>query len=118
MSVLELKLTIVMDAFIFNYDLCQPVNMRAHIIGDWGRSVFYFPSLWEMTDLDLAPEKEAEGRSRDRRCMIAIKNPVCAPLTPVTGSYSWATPYPVFPGALAKPHEPETHFGGCLNQIT
>lgn len=68
-----------------------------------------------MTDLDLA-----EGRIRDRRRVIAIKNLVCAPLTPVTGSYSWATPYPAFPGALAKPHEPETHSGGGggLKQIT
>lgn len=64
-----------------------------------------------MTDLDLALEKEAEGRRHDRRCMIAIKNPVCAPLTPVTGSYSWATPYPAFPGALSKPH-----CGESLNQ--
>lgn len=66
---------------------------------------FYFLSLWEMIlSLDLALEKEAEGRRHDRRCMIAIKIPVCAPLTPVTGSYSWATPYPAFPGALSKPH--------------
>lgn len=61
--------------------------------------------------LDLALEEEAEGRRHDRRCMIAIKIPVCAPLTPVTGSYSWATPYPAFPGALSKPH-----CGESLNQ--
>lgn len=64
-----------MDAFIFNYDLCQPVNMRAHIIGVWRRSVFYFLSLWEMTDLDSAPEKKklsGEG-------MIAIKSGLCTP---------------------------------------
>lgn len=54
-------MTIVTDAFIFNYDLCQPANLRAYIIGGLGRSVFYFLSLWEMTDLDLAPEKEAEA---------------------------------------------------------
>ncbi len=40
MSVLELNMTIVMDAF--NYDLCHPVNMRAHIIGNWEISVFLF----------------------------------------------------------------------------
>ncbi len=45
-----------------------------------GKSVFYFLSLWEMTDLDLALEKEAEGRRHDRRCMIAIKKSgLCTP---------------------------------------
>ncbi len=62
MSVLELNMTIIMDAF--NYDLCHPVNMRAHIIGNWEISVFYFISLWEMIDLDLALEKESRRREK------------------------------------------------------
>ncbi len=49
-----------MDAF--NYDLCHPVNMRAHIIGKY--QFFYFISLWEMIDLDLALEKESRRREK------------------------------------------------------
>lgn len=46
MSVHGLKLTIIMDAFTLNYDLCQLVkNMKACIIGAWGRPGFYFPAL-------------------------------------------------------------------------
>lgn len=102
MSVLELKMTIVMDAFIFNYDLCQPVNMRVCIIGDWEWSVFLFS--FSVGDNRFRFLPFFEGRRHDRQCMIAIKNPVCAPLTPVIVSFSWATPYPAFPGALSKPH--------------
>lgn len=35
MSALELNMTIVMDAFILNYDFCQTVKtMRANVIGN------------------------------------------------------------------------------------
>lgn len=91
-----------MDAFIFNYDLCQPVNMRVCIIGDWEWSVFLFS--FSVGDDRFRFLPFFEGRRHDRQCMIAIKNPVCAPLTPVIVSFSWATPYPAFPGALSKPH--------------